>query len=67
MALDQNHEQLNEVITGYGGAVGLTENPVALLRWIVAGPEIARLVNGFDGHKDKHDGKHHEQSATVQA
>ena len=32
MALDQTHEQLNEVITGDGGAVGLTENPVVLLR-----------------------------------
>ena len=47
MALDQNHEQLDE---GDGGAVGFTENPVALLRWMVAGPEIARLVNEFDEH-----------------
>ena len=31
-----------------GRAVGLTDKPVALLRWMVAGPEIARLVNEFD-------------------
>ena len=30
---------------------------------MVAGPELARLVNGFD----KHDGKHHEQTAALQA
>ena len=38
-----------------------------LLRWMAAEPEIARLVNEFDEHNDKHDGKHHEQSAAVQA
>ena len=58
MALDQNHE----VIKGDGGAVGLNDNSVALLRWMVAGPEMARLVNEFDEHNE-----HHEQSATVQA
>ena len=30
-----------------GGAVGLTEKPAALLRWLVAGPEMARVVNEF--------------------
>ena len=45
----------HEVIKGDGGAVGLTENPVALLRCMVAGSEIARLVNEFDEHIDKHD------------
>lgn len=29
MPLDQAHEQENKVIKGVGGAVGLTENPVA--------------------------------------
>ena len=27
IALDQNHEQLNCMIKGDGGAIGLTENP----------------------------------------
>ncbi len=67
MALDQNHEQLNEVIKGDGGAVGLTENPAALLRWMIAGPEIARLVNEFDEHCVGNSAKHHEQSVGVQA
>ena len=29
-------------------AVGLFENPVALARWIVAGPEQARLLTEFE-------------------
>ncbi|KAK3700594.1 hypothetical protein QZH41_001584 [Actinostola sp. cb2023] len=40
--LDQAHDQNNELIKGDGGAIGLTENPSALLRWMVAGPELAR-------------------------
>ena len=34
---------------------------------MVAGPEIARLVNEFDEHNDKHDEKQHEQLAAAQA
>jgi hypothetical protein len=48
IALDQNHEQENEAIKGDGGAVGLTENPTALRRWMVAGPEVARVVKEFE-------------------
>ena len=44
IALDQAHEQVNALVKGEGGAVGLTENPSALRRWMVAGPEIARMV-----------------------
>ena len=29
MPLDQAHEQENKMVKGSGGAVGLTENPVA--------------------------------------
>ena len=29
---------------GDGGAVGLTENPAALKRWMLAGPDIARVT-----------------------
>ena len=38
IAMDQSHEQLNKSIKGEGGAVGLTEDPVALRRWMIAGP-----------------------------
>ena len=39
--IDQAHEQNNALVKGDGGAVGLTENPSALRRWMVAGPEVA--------------------------
>ena len=53
MPLDESHEQNNACVNGNGGAVGLTESPVALLRWMVAGPEMARvvgeLISGING------------------
>ena len=51
IAIDQAHEQNNAIVKGDGGAVGLrrlTENPSALRRWMVSGPEIARVVNEFE-------------------
>jgi len=46
--LDQAHEQINALVKGEGGAVGLTENLGALQRWMMAGLEIARLVAEFE-------------------
>jgi hypothetical protein len=43
-ATDHAHEQLNAAVKGDGGAIGLTENENALRRWLIAGPEIARLI-----------------------
>lgn len=48
IALDQAHEQNNLLVKGSGGAVGLTENPVAFRRWMIAGPEISRLIEHFE-------------------
>ena len=42
MPIDQVHEQNNKLVKGSGGAIGLTENPVAFRRWMIAGPEQAR-------------------------
>ena len=47
MAIDQAHEQENAVIKGEGGAIGVTEDPSALRRWMVAGPEVSRLATEF--------------------
>lgn len=47
--IDQAHEQNNACIKGDGGAVGLTDNPSALRRWMVAGPEVARVKNSMTG------------------
>ena len=42
--LDRAHEQNNELIKGGGGIIGITESPGALLRCMVAGPELARML-----------------------
>ena len=68
IALDHNHEQENAKIKGEGGAVGLTEDPAALRQWLIAGPEIARVVNEFEitflSHKAD-DVRHHEQVPSI--
>ena len=48
MALGQAHEQANANVKGDGGAVGLTDNPNALQRWMVAGQEMSRMVAEFE-------------------
>ena len=45
--IDQAHEQNNKVVKGDGGAIGLTENPSQLLRWMICGPEVSGLINEF--------------------
>ena len=52
---DQAHEQISAVIKGNGGAVGLTEDPSVLRRWMGAGPEVSRIVVNYEavsGPKD---------------
>ena len=53
MALDESHEQNNACVKGDGGAVGLTGNSSALLRWMVSGPEMARIIGEFHSVLDK--------------
>ena len=52
MAIVQAHEQNNAAVKGEGGAVGLTQSPEALRRWMVAGPEVLRNAQE-DDHEDK--------------
>ena len=70
MVIDQAHEQSNAVVKGDGGAIGLTEDSAALRRWMVAGPEISRLVGEFESSiglgRDTNSEKHHEDSPTAQ-
>ena len=70
IAIDHAHEQNNAIVKGDGGAVGLTENPAALRRWMVAGPEMASLVIQFEDNADMHtvsdDERHHEEMPSVQ-
>ena len=48
MPIDQAHEQENAYVKGSGGCVGLTENPTAFRRWMLSGPELARLQRQFE-------------------
>ena len=73
ISLDHAHEQINALVKGEGGVVGLTENPAALRRWMVAGTEIARQVDEFEYGFDEGgttsniiEDRHHEQTKSVQ-
>lgn len=71
--IDQAHEQNNALVKGEGGAVGLTENPSALRRWMVSGPEIARIINEFEASmvtectEIEQSAKHHEDTRSLQS
>ena len=73
MAIDQAHEQNNvAAVKSDGGAVGLTQNPEALRRWMVAGPEVVRMTAEFEAsiagmHKKvSSETGHHEQTKSNQ-
>ena len=64
MPIDQAHEQNNAKIEGLGGAVGLTEQPSAFQKWMLAGPEQVRLMDEFEGTQriSLQEMPHHEES-----
>ncbi len=70
LAHDQIHEQLNGVMKGDGGIIGITENESALNRWMTSGPEITRLLQEYESkhHKTSKPSKprHHEQTPSIQ-
>ena len=70
LAIDQAHEQNNASVKGDGGAVGLTDNPAALRRWMVSGPAMSRVIAEFQATADtrtqKTDFRHHEQTKHTQ-
>ncbi|KAJ8333969.1 hypothetical protein SKAU_G00412880 [Synaphobranchus kaupii] len=70
MAIDQAHEQANAVIKTDGGAIGITEDPSALRRWMVAGPEVSHLVAQYEAASEAKEtsehASHHEQTQRAQ-
>ncbi|KAI9527353.1 hypothetical protein NQZ68_030800 [Dissostichus eleginoides] len=69
IAFDQAHKQNNASVKGDSDAVGLTENPAALRRWMLSGPEMARVVGEFEASTEKRkktDTRHHEQTKHAQ-
>ena len=59
--IDQAHEQNNACSKRDGGAVGLTDDPSALQRWLVARAEVTHQLMGR-----RHEVIHHDQTANVQ-
>ncbi|KAJ8046459.1 hypothetical protein HOLleu_05133 [Holothuria leucospilota] len=70
MAIDQAHEQANAVIKADGGAIGIKEDPSALRRWMVAGPEVSHLVAQYEkasgAQETSQQNSHHEQNQRAQ-
>lgn len=74
--IDQAHEQNNKIVKGDGGAIYLTESSTQLLRWMVSGPEMSRIINDFElsqelvsniaKQEEQEDLRHHEQMKGVQ-
>ena len=68
IGVDQAHEQNNKIVNVEGGAIGILDNETALMKWMIGGPEISRLVKEFNGRNqtDEEETKenlpHHEDS-----
>ena len=58
------------LIKGDGGAIGVTEDPSALRRWMVAGPEVSHPVAEYEVAANAKDAtestSHHEQTMQAQ-
>ena len=68
IALDYAREQVNAIVKGDGSAVGLTENPAAVSRCMVAGPEVTRMVEEFESNVTKSDSRNdHGETQGVQS
>ena len=65
------HVQNDVMVKREGGAVGLTESPNALRRWMLPGPEMASLINEFEAGmvpdtSTNENSKHHEEHRSFQ-
>lgn len=47
IAIDHAHQQNNSALKDDGGAIGLMDDMSKLTRWLVAGPEMARVIGEF--------------------
>ena len=72
ISVDHAHEQNNSVVKGTAGVTDLMQNPKAMLRWMVAGPEMARAISEFDTNcmisskRGSQQQRHHEHTLSVQ-
>ena len=66
---DHAHEQNNKIVKGIGGATGIFDSPIALAKWMIAGPEIAWILENLedffnDEVKGNDETKHQENTAS---
>ena len=68
IAIDQAHPQNNKIIKEDCGAIGLTEDPSALRRWVVTSPEISQILEQFEDSYGgvRADTLHHEETEANQ-
>ena len=65
---DQIHEQNNKLVKLDSAKLSLLSNKDALLKWMTAGPEIARMnsefeeINNLNQKATSNEGKHHEDN-----
>ena len=45
---DQAHKQENKRAKSFGGAVRLTQNPIAFQQWMLSGLEMAKMLKQFE-------------------
>ena len=64
IAEDQAHKQNNKTVKINGGVIGILENELSLMKWMVCGPEIAQLVNMFNNYARQSEDvlPHHEDA-----
>ena len=63
---DQAHEQNNKVIKDDGGAIGILHSPKALMRWMVGGPEVARMISEYnESIKDDLESRSHHENTVA--
>jgi len=55
-------------VKGKGGVIGLTENPLALRRWMICDPELARCISEFENESEENNALlwHHEKGFAAQ-
>ena len=69
--IDYAHEQNNKLVKEDDGTMGLTENTAELTRWMIRGPELARIVNEFEEKMPSRRGSkaiylHHKKTKSFQ-
>ena len=52
MLLDQIKKQENIKVKGFAGATSIFERQVALIRWMIAGPEHCKILEAFEEFMD---------------